>query len=73
MDDANAARDMTNAMRALQYSFHENVVRSRCELPRLIDDRDERDLVIMITELAKRSGSYEDRSDRIRRKAEASL
>jgi len=61
MDDADAARDMSNAMRALQYSFHEDVVRRRCDLPRFIDDRDERDLMIMVTELAKRSGSYEDR------------
>ena len=73
MDDANAARDMTNAIRALQYSFHEDVVRRRCELPRLLDDRDERDLVIMITELTKRSGSYEDRNNQIRRQAEAGL
>jgi hypothetical protein len=71
--DPNAARDMTNAIRALQYSFHENVVRRRCDLPRMIDDRDERELVIMVTELAKRSGSYEDRSDQIRRLAEANL
>lgn len=61
LDDADAARDMSNAMRALQYSFHEDVVRRRCDLPRFIDDRDERDLMIMVTELAKRSGSYEDR------------
>ena len=61
MDDADAARDMSDAMRALQYSFCEDVVRRRCDLPRFIDDRDERDLVIMVTELAKRSGSYEDR------------
>ena len=61
LDDANAARDMTNAIRALQYSFHEDVVRRRCELPRIIDDRDERELQIMVTELAQRSGSYEDR------------
>jgi hypothetical protein len=61
MDDADAARDMCNAMRALQYSFYEDVVRRRCDLPRFIDDRDERDLMIMVSELAKRSGSYEDR------------
>ena len=61
LDDANAARDMTNAIRALQYSFHEDVVRRRCELPRIIDDRDERELQIMVTELAQRSGNYEDR------------
>jgi hypothetical protein len=61
MDDADAARDMSNAMRALQYSFYEDVVRRRCNLDRFIDDRDERDLMIMVTELAKRSGNYEDR------------
>jgi hypothetical protein len=65
LDDADAARDMSNAIRALQYSFHENVVRRRCELPREIDDRDERDLVIMVSELAKRSGSYEARIEAI--------
>jgi hypothetical protein len=61
MDDADAARDMSNAMRALQYSFYEDVVRQRCDLSRFIDDRDERDLMIMVTELSKRSGSYQDR------------
>ena len=71
MDDANAARDMTNAIRALQYSFHEDVVRRRCELPRVIDDRDERDLLIMVTELAQRSGSYEDRIGEILDRAES--
>ncbi len=73
LDDANAARDMTNAIRALQYAFHEDVVRRRCDLPRLIDDRDERDLVIMVSELAKRSGSYEDRNAQIRQHAELSI
>lgn len=71
MDDADAARDMSNAIRALQYAFHEDVVRRRCELPRLLDDRDERDLVIMVSEMAKRSGSYEDRTEQIRRETES--
>ncbi len=66
MDDADAARDMSNAIRALQYAFHEDVVRRRCELPRLLDDRDERELVIMVNELTKRSGSYKDRAEEIR-------
>ncbi len=71
MDDADAARDMSNAIRALQYAFHEDVVRRRCELPRLLDDRDERDLVIMVSEMAKRSGSYEERAEEIRRMTES--
>jgi len=61
LDDADSARDMSNAIRALQYSFHEDIVRRRCELPRILDDRDIRDLAIMVTELTKRSGSYEER------------
>ena len=73
LDDAEAARDMSNAIRALQYAFHEDMVRRRCGLPRLLDDRDERDLVIVIGEMAQRSGSYEARSDEIGRRAEASI
>lgn len=61
LDDVDAARDMSNALRSLQYSFHENVARRCCDLNLLLDDREERDLMIMVTELGKRSGSYEER------------
>lgn len=71
LDDAPAARDMTNALRALQYSFHEHVVRKCCELPLLLDDRGERDLQIMVTELASRAGNYEDRIGEILEQADA--
>jgi hypothetical protein len=47
---------MSNAMRALQYSFHEDVVRRHCGLPLILDDQGDRELQIMVTELAKRSG-----------------
>jgi len=70
LDDVDAARDMSNALRALHYSFHENVVRRSCSLDLLLDERDERDLLIMVTELTKRSGSYEDRIIAIRDQAE---
>jgi hypothetical protein len=56
LDDGDAARDMGNAMRALHYSFHEDIVRRRCKLPLLINDQDSRELRIMVTELAKRNG-----------------
>ena len=69
LDDADSVRDMSNAMRALQYSFHENVVRRRCSLPQVLDDRDSRDLSIMVAELAKRSGGYQARVAAIRRQA----
>jgi len=56
LDDGDAARDMGNAMRALHYSFHEDVVRRRSDLPLLINDQDSRELRIMVTELASRNG-----------------
>ena len=42
-DDADRLRGMSDAMRALQYSFHEDVVRRRCDLPLLLDDRENRE------------------------------
>ena len=61
LDSADAADDMTNAMRALLYSYHEDNVRHVCDLPSLLDERESRDLVIMVAELEKRSGSYNER------------
>ena len=61
IDDADAARDVSNAMRALQYSFHEDVVRRRCNQTPILDDQENRELLIMVSELAERSGSYQDR------------
>jgi len=61
LDNANAARDMTDALRALLYAFHEDLARRRCELPRLLSDRATGDLLTMISELAARSGDYKDR------------
>jgi hypothetical protein len=61
MGDADMARDMCNALRSLQYAFHENLVRRCSNLNLHTDERDERDLMIMVSELGKRSGSYTDR------------
>jgi len=69
LDDAEITHEMTDAMRALHYSFHEDVVRRRCDLPSIIDDREARDLTLMVTELAKRSGSYDDRTAAIGQQA----
>ena len=69
-DDADSLRDMTNAMRALQYSFHEDVVRRRCSLPPLLGERENRELLIMVSELTLRSGSYRDRVAQICKAAE---
>jgi len=61
MGDADMARDMCNALRSLQYAFHENVARRCSNLNLLGDDRDERDLMIMVGELEKRGGNYANR------------
>ena len=69
-DNADSLRDMSNAMRALQYSFHEDVVRRRCDLPPLLGERENRELLIMVSELAIRSGSYRHRVAEICKEAE---
>lgn len=59
--DADITVDMANAMRSLLYGHHENVVRRCCDLNLLSDDRGERDLMIIVSEMTARSGSYEKR------------
>jgi len=58
MDDADVAQDMANAVRTLMYSFHEDLTRRQCELPLWLDDRETRELVLMVAELEKRAGDY---------------
>ena len=70
LDDADAARDMTNAIRALHYAHHEDVVRRRCKLPLVLDDRERREVDIMVGESIVRSGSYEARTGEIRQRVE---
>lgn len=73
LDDADAARDMTNAIRSLLYAFHEDVVRRRCDMLPVIDDRERRDIEVMVGEFMARSGDYESRIGEIRHRAEAGL
>jgi len=61
LDSAEATDDMTNALRALMYSLHEDTIRRISDLPSLLDERESRDLLIMVVELEKRSGSYDER------------
>jgi len=70
LDSAEATDDMMNALRALLYAFHEDLVRRVCDLSSLLDERQSRDLLVMVLELEKRSGSYEQRIDAICKRAE---
>ena len=66
-----ATEDMSNALRSLMYSFHEDLVRRVCDLTSLLDERESRDLLVMVLELEKRCGSYEDRTRLIQERAGA--
>ena len=59
--DANAVGDMSNALRSLLYSFHEDLARRLAGMPLILNDRSTRELVTMISELAERAGDYEHR------------
>lgn len=70
MNSTHGARDMSQALRSLLYAFHEDLVRRRCELARVLNDRATGDLVTMIGELAERSGDYADQVRAISERAE---
>lgn len=70
MDEEDTAADMTDALRAMLYTFHEDLARRRCGLPRLLNDRATRHLVRMVAELAERSGDYHTRIAEIGKRAE---
>ena len=70
MDDAEVAADMANAVRALMYASHEDLARRQCDLPVVLDERETRELVLMVRELEKRAGNYVERSIEIGERAE---
>jgi len=71
VDDMQSVRDMSNAMRALHYAYHEDAIRRRCDLLPSTGDAESRELLIMVTELAARSGNNEERMTEIRRQVDA--
>ena len=70
MDDADVAQDMAAALRSLMYSFHEHATRHQCGLPTLLDERQAHELMIMVAQLEKRAGDYEDRIGEITSRAD---
>jgi hypothetical protein len=61
MHDADVALDMAAALRSLMYPFHEHATRHHCNLPSLLDEREARELTIMVSQLEERAGDYEER------------
>ena len=58
LKSTDSAGDMCFALRSILYAFHEDRIRRTCDLPRNLNDRALRDLVMMVAELAERSGDY---------------
>ena len=70
MQDADVAQDMADALRSLMYPFHEYATRQQCQLPPLLDERQARELTIMVSQLEKRAGDYGDRVREITSRAD---
>jgi len=69
LDAEETASDMSDALRAMLYTFHEDLARRRCQLPRLLNDRATRHLVSLVKGLSERAGSYDERIGEIGRRA----
>lgn len=69
LETEDTAADMTDALRAMLYTFHEDLARRRCDLPRLLNDRATRHLVTMVSELSERAGDCNDRVTAIAQRA----
>lgn len=70
MHDTEIAQDMAAALRSLMYPFHEYATRHHCRLPSLLDERQARELTIMVSQLEKRAGDYEERIREIASRAD---
>ncbi len=71
LDDEDEAREMARAIRAVQYALHEDGVRRRCGLPRILDDQAASNLRTMAVELVERCSNFEERAREIRERVEA--
>lgn len=65
LDSRQSASDITQALIALFYSFHEEGIRRQFDMSSLLDARETQDLFVMVAEFLRRAGSYEDRASLI--------
>jgi len=67
--DGRGNPDMSMALRSLLYSFHEDITRRITGLKPMLDERNNRELLTMISVLTERAGDYLPRVDAIRERA----
>jgi len=67
--DARGNPDMSMALRSLLYSFHEDITRRITGLEPILDERNNRELLTMISVLTDRAGDYAPRVEAIRERA----
>lgn len=58
IDSAEHTHDMSGALRSMFFSFHEDGIRRQFSLPSLLDEREARDLLIMVSDLIDRAGKH---------------
>ncbi len=68
--DGRGNRDMSMALRSLLYSFHEDLARRISGLEPILDERNNRELLTMISVLTERAGDYMPRVDAIQERAD---
>lgn len=66
VDSAESARDMSNLLRLMFYSFHEDRLRRLLGMSSLLSQREIHNLEIVVSELVAYAGSYGDRIEAIR-------
>jgi hypothetical protein len=67
--DGESNSDMSMALRSLLYSFHEDITRRITGLKPILDERNNRELLTMISVLTDRAGDYTPRVEAIRERA----
>ena len=68
-EDGRGNSDMSMALRSLLYSFHEDITRRITGLKPILDERNNRELLTMISVLTYRAGDYTPRVEAIRERA----
>ncbi len=71
LDDEDMAADMADALRATFYSYHEDRVRRRCRLPKVLGERATRRVHSSVSDLRERADEIMGRATAARRSTSA--